>query len=110
MDILAVLIVLVYTIYAAWHGDTVSAAAWNAEEMKAAVWVLFAIFFLWLLHGIDDIRKPVDVFIAIVVVAVAMMQYQNVGKELSGAWGVIGTGAASPASATGSAPPGNAGP
>ena len=108
MDILAVLIVLIYTIYAAWHGDTVSAATWNAEEMKAAVWVLLAIFFLWLLHGIDDIRKPVDVFIAIVVVAVAMMQYQNVGKELSGAWSQLGSGSAAPPASGGNTE--NAGP
>lgn len=89
MDTVAIVGILGYVAYAAYHGATIAAAKWNATEAEHAVWVLLAVFFLWLLHGIEDIRKPVDVFIGIVVLAIAMMQYKNVSSNLASGWGVL---------------------
>jgi hypothetical protein len=89
MDVIAVIFLLIYAIYASWHGNIVTAAEWNAKEMEQSVWVLLGVFFLWLLHGIDAIRKPVEVFIWIVVIAIAVTQYKNVAGNISTAWGSL---------------------
>lgn len=99
MDIIAIGVILVYAVYAAYHGNAVQAATWNAEEFGSGIWVLLGVFFLWLLHGIRDIQTPVDIFIVIIVLAIAMIQYKNVASNLQTAWASM-TGTSSSTSST----------
>lgn len=91
MNVVSVLIVLGYLGIAAYHGQVTTALDTNAKLMYQASWFFIAVLILWGLHEIKAIRVPVDIFIAIVVTAVAMNDYQKVSTELSAAGQYLGT-------------------
>ena len=94
MNAAAILAILAYFLVAAYHGKASSALKVTAEDGLGAAWFLAGGLALAMLRGIDAIRRPVDIFIALVVASAILARWQQASAEMQAAYDYLAGAAA----------------